>query len=375
MSGSERQRIESRGPDLRDAFARALEKRAPGAVISAASDFAADEGAADEATRKAIGYGQPVRVSIRHRDGREEDLVLHTAKPDDFGHDRRADRAQNLLLAYDTFADIPRHAPAVDVGAITRSGELLSLQDSEELYLITRYAPGAPYAEDLRRLAGGSAPDRRDLLRCELLAEYLADLHRMPAERPARYTRSIRDVIGSGEGIFGIIDGYPDGVPAAPPARLEAIERACAAWRWRLRGHEHRGVRVHGDFHPFNILFDERDELAVLDASRGSRGDAADDVCCLALNYVFFALSHPQTWASGFRALWARFWERYLMLTGDRELLSVAPLFLAWRALVLACPAWYPDVDEAERDALLKLVERALAVGRFEPDWAEELFS
>jgi hypothetical protein len=42
---------------------------------------------------------------------------------------------------------------------------------------------------------------------------------------------------------------------------------------------------------------------------------------------------------------------------------------------VLACPVWYPELGERERDALLKLAERALAVGHFEPDWAEELFS
>lgn len=374
MSGSENQSFEARLPALRAALARVVGGGARAATIRFGGEFAADVDDAAE-TRKAIGYGEPLLFSLQDADGGERRFVWHTVKADDFGHDRRADRAQNLLLAYKTFADLPRHVEAVDVGAIAPDGDLVSLHDCGEPYLITRYAPGAPYADDLRRLAGGAPLGERDRDRCARLAEYLVDLHRMPAERPAMYTRALRDVIGSGEGIYGIVDGYPEDTPAAPPDRLRAIERACADYRWHLRGLEHRGVRVHGDFHPFNILFDEGDELALLDASRGCRGDAADDVCCLAINYVFFALAHPDAWEASLGALWTRFWDRYLELSGDRELLVAAPLYLAWRALVLACPAWYPDLGERERDALLKLAERALAVGHFEPAWAEELFS
>jgi hypothetical protein len=375
MSGIGSQSFDARSPALRAALARILAAGAPGAKIVLSGEFPADASEAGDATRKAIGYGEPIRLTLRHPDGAKEEFVLHTARPDDFGHDRRADRAQNLLLGFDSFAEIPGHVEAVDVGAIDEDGELVSLGRSGEFYLLTRYAPGAPYAEDLRRLAAGGPLRDRDLLRCDRLADYLADLHRRPAERPEMYTRALRDVIGSGEGIFGIVDGYPGDAPGASSERLRAIERACAEYRWRLRGREHRAVWVHGDFHPFNILFDDDDALALLDASRGCRGDAADDVCCLALNFVFFALPAPATWETGFRPLWKRLWDRYFSLTGDRDLLSSAPLYLAWRALVLACPAWYPDLGARERDALLKLVERSLKVGHFEPDWAEELFS
>jgi Phosphotransferase enzyme family len=96
-------------------------------------------------------------------------------------------------------------------------------------------------------------------------------------------------VIAGSEGIFGIIDGYPRDVPAAPPGRLQAIERHCLDWRWKLRSRRERLARTHGDFHPFNIVFDERSQIALLDASRGCEGDPADDVACLAINYLFFA--------------------------------------------------------------------------------------
>ena len=111
----------------------------------------------------------------------------------------------------------------------------------------------------------------------------------------------------------------------------------------------------------------------LLDASRGGLGDPADDVTCLAVNYVFFALGRRSS-AGALRELWHRFWSRYLAGSGDRELLEVAAPFLAWRGLVLACPRWYPDLADAARDRLLGLVERALAAPAFDPAMADPVF-
>ena len=100
------------------------------------------------------------------------------------------------------------------------------------------------------------------------------------------WRRAVRDLLGHGEGIFGIVDGYPDGVPGAPPERLEALERAALAWRWRLRGRAGRLRRTHGDFHPFNVIFAEGTRFTLLDASRGGLGDPADDLVALTVNYA-----------------------------------------------------------------------------------------
>jgi aminoglycoside phosphotransferase family enzyme len=98
-------------------------------------------------------------------------------------------------------------------------------------------------------------------------------------------------------------------------------------------------------------------------------------VTALAINYVFFALDHPAAWRDGFRPLWRRFLGGYLDATGDRELLEVAPPWLAWRALVLANPAWYPNLAAGVRDKILTLAEEALDRGGLDLDAPERLFS
>jgi aminoglycoside phosphotransferase (APT) family kinase protein len=348
----------------------------PGGRIEAIERLGADV-AGDERTRKGVGYGVPVRIRVRDGRGEPHTLVFHTARADVFGHDRRADRAQEMLLSYDTFPLIPGHVPALDVGVVDADGRLRSLAEAGEFYLLTGWAEGTLYAEDLRRVARTREHGPLDLRRAEALARYLASLHRHKIDRPAAWTRALRDLVGSGEGIFGLVDGYPPGVPAAPAARLHALETRCLDWRWRLRGASRRLARIHGDFHPFNIVFrpGPSDELALLDASRGCLGDAADDVTALAVNYVFFAVDAPGAWRGGLGALWRRFFATYLARSGDDEVLAVLAPWLAWRALVVANPVWYPGMSATARDRLLSWIEGVLEAPRFDPASAEELLA
>jgi aminoglycoside phosphotransferase (APT) family kinase protein len=359
------------GPFEGERLSRLVAGLLPGARLAHAAPLGAD-GHAEGGTAKGSGYGVPLRLVVWH-DGRNRTLVLHTARADAFGHDRRADRAHELLQAYDTFGRVPRHARALDVGAFGRGGEVVSLADAGEFYLLTEYAPGRTYATDLRRIAKGGEASAGDVDRARSLARYLVELHRARRPDPARYARALRDLVGHGEGVAGVVDNYGPDVPSAPPARLQAIEAACLAARWRLR--ERGGARLcrtHGDFHPFNIVFDEGGSLALLDASRGCEGDAADDVTCLAINFVFFALEAEGAWAKGFRPLWQAFWGAYLGESRDPDVLGATPPYLAWRALVIGNPTFYPRLAPSTRDRLLGLAERALAAGTFDPDWADE---
>jgi hypothetical protein len=354
---------------LREYFAR----RFASEVVSA-TRLSADSGGGGTTTRKVEGYGEPLLLTLERHDGRRWRCVFHTARPNEFGHDRRSDRAQQQLLAFDTSGSIPRQVAALDVGALWTDGKLTSLAGATELFLVTEWCEGTVYAADLRRLAHGEPLQPLDIERAHVLAAYLADLHVRLAPDPVRWRRALRDTIGSGEGIFGICDAYPDDTPHADAGRLQALEQQAVAWRWRLAPRAHRLTRTHGDFHPFNVVFRESSELSVLDCSRGGVGEAADDVAALALNYVFFASDHPERWRHCFSPLWHAFFRTYLELTEDRELLACLAPFLAWRALVVCCPKFYPGLSARARDTVLRLAEKALSGPRFEPDWADELF-
>lgn len=343
----------------------------PEAKVLEMARLAPDSG--EGATEKAAGYGRAIRIALELRGGEQKVLVLRSLVSDEYGHDRRADRAAAAILAFDTYGQIPRHVRALDLLAQGPEGHFISLRGSGELCLLTEYAQGRPYSEDLRRIGRDALATSLDHARCEALGRYLVELHSQKRNAPAVYRRAIRDLLGHGEGIFGIIDGYPPGVPAASPARLRHLEERCLAWRWRLRDREDRLCRIHGDFHPFNLLFSEAGKLTVLDASRGCLGDPADDVTAMAINYVFFALEQPAHFA-GLLSLWQRFWATYLEASGDRGLLSVAAPFFAWRALVVSSPRFYPALPAEARDALLSLAERALDAPAFDPAWAEDLF-
>jgi hypothetical protein len=349
----------------------------PGAEILRAERLLADAaGDRSDDDEKALGYSEPLKVEVRDRDGRTHALVFRTQVANEYGHDRRADRVDEAILAYDVFREIPGHVRALDVGLVGEDGRLVSLRDAGEPYLVTDWAEGTLYAEDLRRIAREGVALPRDLARCAALADWLVALHARKLEDPVAWRRAVRDLLGHGEGIFGIVDGYPAGVPAAPPARLRAIEERCLAWRWRLRDRAGRLARTHGDFHPFNVVFAPGEDAArftPLDASRGGKGDPADDLTAMSVNYVFFAAERRGAWARGLAPLWRAFWTRWLDATGDRQALEVAPPFLAWRALVVSSPRFYPHLPADARDLLLALAERALDAGRLDLELPDAL--
>jgi hypothetical protein len=351
-----------------------LEALYPGATIERVVALRDDETGGE--AMKQLGYGRPLRIElVAPQPGiaipQHHSLVFHTARPDDFGHDRRADRLGNLVLAYDTYAKVPLHVETIDVGVVRTDGELVTLANTGEPYLLTAWTDGVLYADDLRRAGATATVASLDLVRAERLAKVLLEIHAAPGSHAGAYTRAIRDLLGHGEGIFGLVDSYAPQTPGVPLARLRAIEESCLAWRWKLRDRVERLRRTHGDFHPFNIVFRTFDgEPRLLDASRGSEGDPADDVACLAINYLFFGVGHPG-WPSGLGRLWDRFWQTYL--AGDRVdvLAAVAPFF-AWRALVLASPKWYPHLSADDRGRILAFAERVLAAERFDPAWGAE---
>ncbi len=357
-----------------ETFTRGIERRlgeilSGGVTIVSIRPIAADRA---EGELKHIGYGEPLLVEYRGPQG-EGRAVFRTAGPNWFGHDRRSDRAALALLAADTYGEIPDHVRVLDFGALGDAGQIVPLAATAELYLITTYVDGDLYAADLRRIERESRCAPLDVERARVLAEWLAALHTEPVTDPPEvYQRAIRDLVGSGEGIFGLVDSYPAGGPI-DLSRLARLEQRAATFRLRLRDKHRRLRRTHGDFHPYNVLFRRGADFSVLDASRGCRGDPADDLAAMSVNYLFGGALSPPAWKHGLESLWRTFWTTYLDRTGDDEVFDVLAPFLAWRLLVVASPVWYPSVPDETRDALLRTAEYALDAPRVELDRLESI--
>lgn len=325
-------------------------------------------GATGAAAIKAFGYGRPLWIDFRVGDERRQ-VVLRQVKRNGYGHELDADRMAEVWWSFGAFNQLPRHTQAVDMVGVTGEGELESLGHVQELLLLTGYAAGAPYADDLLRIRDEGRCTGLDIQRAQALGSYLAQIHAVKHSDPLLWRRRLRDLVGDGEGIMGLADGYPADFSLATEHDLRAIEDAANRWRWRLKPLSHRLSQVHGDFHPFNILFAEGDTFHLLDRSRGEWGEPADDVSCLAINYLFFSLQRYGALEGPFAELYGAFWEQYLALVDDPELTAVIQPWFAWRTLVLASPQWYPTLGDPARRKLFNFAHRLLQEERFE--WQE----
>lgn len=323
---------------------------------------------------KAFGYGEPLRVDYRliaagpDDEGESETrrVVLRRINRNGFGRERDSDRIAEVWLDFHSFNHLPNHVGAVDMVALTDEGDLESVGHLQDLFLLTDYAPGQLYANDLMRIRDDGRCTERDGNRAAALADYLVGIHAVKHDDPLLWRRRLRDLVGHGEGIMGLTDSYPPDFALATADDLRAIEVAANEWRWRLKRRADRLSQVHGDFHPFNVLFREDEEFTLLDRSRGEWGEPADDVSCMTINYLFFSLQRYGTLAGPFEELYVTFWNRYLEGTHDSEVFNVIQPWFAWRALVLASPQWYPTIHPDVRRKLLTFARQVMVQPRFE---------
>lgn len=316
---------------------------------------------------KAFGYGQPIQIDLL-LNGVPRSYILSTMRGGPgFGHDHKADRAGVLIWAHDAYGKLPRHVKSLDVGFFTREGQLQSAGCAEEYFLLVEKAEGAAYRLDLERIRTDGTATALDLDRAGALSAYLAEIHAVKGQDVQLYFRRIRDLLGHGEGIMGILDGYPADYPLLPAKQQYLIESGCVAWRHYLKEKAKRLSIVHGDFHPWNILFREGADFTLLDRSRGEWGEPADDIAALSINYLFFSLLRSGRMEGAFRQLFDLFYGTYVDRTRDLELNFVIPPFYVFRALVVASPRWYPDLPEEVRVKLFRFVQAMLRVEQFDP--------
>jgi len=313
---------------------------------------------------KEFGYGVPYEVEFVIK-GELKSIILETMRPGAFGHEHFSDRAGILLWQHSAFNKLPRHAESVDVGGFTEDGSLKSLGNCKEFFIVTDRVKGRPYFRDLDRIKENERLTDLDRRRCLALSNYLIKIHGVKSDEAGLYVRRIRELVGHGECVMGLCDSYPSGLEYISEEDLCQIERQCVDWRWELKGKTHRLAQVHGDYHPWNILFRRGTDFSVLDRSRGEWGEAADDVSAMSINYLFYSLRTYGRLDGPFEELFGSFWENYLDKTGDKEILEVVQPFYAWRGLVIASPIWYPNLPLELRTKLLNFIKSVLEAERF----------
>lgn len=314
---------------------------------------------------KGYGYGEPLLIYTKVK-GTLKKFVLSTVKPGGFGHEDFSDRAKIILWNHRYFNELPKHVKSVDVGFFDASGKLRSVGDAIEFFQLVEYAEGVEYFNDLNRIGQTCKITQLDIDRALALSNYLVELHSDKKRDYDLYRRRIRELLGHGEQIMGLIDSYKGDEDFLEPNELQRIEEKCLLWRWKLRDRGYRLCRVHGDFHPWNIKFREGTDFSLLDRSRGAWGEAADDVSALTINYLFFSLMYYEDFKEPFRKLWNLFIENYLDKSGDEEILKVIQPFYAWRGLVVASPIWYPNLKYNIRRALFNFINNVLDSDAFD---------
>jgi len=301
--------------------------------------------------------------------GTERRIVMRIVRGDTgWGHDYLGDRCAVLLLQHRLFNTCPEGTccRSFDVAGIRRDGSIASIGDTVEFFNLVEEiteAEGKPYVEDLFRIAQTDSLTDNDIVRCIKAAEFLVKLHSMKMRNDILYKRHIRDLIGHGEMLMGVIDTYPDlrQLDFTTPEEIAEMEMKAVLWRNRIKYMGHRLCRIHGDYHPFgNIRFRQDNSMVALDLSREEYGEPADDISALTMNYVFVSVWQTGKLVDSLRKLTEIFFETYIGKTGDEELLRVIAPFYAFRGFVVAHPLYYPELNSSQRRTLVTFIRNVL---------------
>jgi len=301
---------------------------------------------------------------------RTTSYVVKSLLPEGFGHDYPSDRAAVFLLDLDEFNTLPRHIRALDVLAEMEGGTVRSIGGGKEYYLLMEKGEGTDYFKDLNDYARKDRLGDSDLKKIKAMASYLADIHGVKKDSRTLYWRKLRDTVGHGECLMGVLDMYPEGTLS--DREMTAIINKSVDQVYRLKLKFHRLSQIHGDFHPGNIWFKNGTDFVLLDRSRGPWGDTADDVTALTINYIFFSVKHFGAVKGPYLEGLKLFYDDYIGLSGDDEIYSVVQPFYAFRGVVVANPVFYPDLTPQRRSMIFRFINNVLDSERFEPDRVNE---
>lgn len=309
--------------------------------------------------------GSGFLVELRTLSG-TECYVIKSLIPEGFGHDYPSDRAAVFLLDLDEFNTFPAHVKAIDVLAEMEDGSVKSVGGGREYYLLMEQGKGIDYFNDLNKLSQKNRLEKSDIKKIKALTSYLTGIHSIKKDSKTLYWRKLRDTIGHGECLMGILDLYPREILS--DSEMKNIIRKSVDWNYKLKPKFRRLSQIHGDFHPGNIWFENGTDFVLLDRSRGPWGEPADDVTALTVNYIFFSIKRYGTVKGPYLEALELFYEDYIRLSDDQEICSLVQLFYAFRGVVVANPVFYPDLTPRRRLMIFRFINNILDSERFEPE-------
>lgn len=287
-----------------------------------------------------LGIGYLLEFEIG---GEKYRKILKSLYTENMGKEYSADRAQALILAHSLYPLMKKHIRSTDVIGLEKNGGVVSIGETEEFFIIMEEACGEDYFNDLRRIGESDKLEEADKNKAVILARYLADLHKQKFNKGSLYKRKIRDTIGGGESIMGVMDMYPEKLDWFPQReQVQIVQKAVEFWM-RDKYKIGRLCNVHGDFHPGNIWFTDADDFVILDRARGEFGEAADDITALTINFIFYSLIYKGKFSGPLKELMDIFIKEYFRLANDKEMEKIIAPYWAFRAAVLCNPCFYPD--------------------------------
>ncbi|MBF0345373.1 MAG: phosphotransferase [Nitrospirae bacterium] len=311
-------------------------------------------------------HGAGFLVEIETPNGIRNYVIKEISSREDLGHLYPSDRAGVFLLAYDEYGNLPKHVNPVDVLSLHNDGSIKSISGGREYFLLMERAEGVNYFVDLQDMKDKQRLDPADIAKINSMTTYLSDIHAVKIDSKQHYYRKLRDTIGHGECLMGVLDSYPDAILTFQ--EMASIEKKCIDWRARLKPLYMRLSEIHGDFHPGNILFTSPNDFVLLDRSRGPWGDSADDVTALTINYIFASIRYHGKVKGAYYEGLQLFFDRYIELAKDPEIVEVVAPFFAFRGVVVANPKFYPELTPLQRAIIFKFINNVLDADSFEPE-------
>jgi len=296
--------------------------------------------------------------------------VIKSLISEGFGHDYSSDRAAVFLLDLDEFNNMPKHVKAIDVLAEMGDGSVRSVGGGKEYYLLMEKGEGKDYFHDLNEYSQKERLEDFDIRKIKAMTSYLASIHSVKKDSQTLYWRKLRDSVGHGECLMGVLDMYPEGILSYK--EMSEIIKKSVDWNYRLKPMFRRLSQIHGDFHPGNIWFKDKTDFILLDRSRGPWGEPADDVTALTVNYIFFSIKHHKTVKGAYLEGLNFFFDEYVQQSADKEIYSVVQLFYAFRGVVVANPVFYPELTDEKRKVIFRFIQNVLDSEKFEPERVNE---